>query len=103
VLPADVFDTIDLTSFVYNGIGAGDDWEFRLDSALPFCVHGQACEADTGNSMSEASAALYRAGITRDCNDRAVRAINGRKGRYRNARVDFLTEYVPELNITRGE
>lgn len=103
VLPADVFDTLDLTSFIYKGIGAGDDWEFLIDHAIPCCIHGQAVEADAGNHMSEASAALYLAGITRDRNDQTVRAINRRKRRSINSRVDFLTEYVPELNITRGE
>jgi hypothetical protein len=101
-MSADVFDTLDLTSFVYRGIGAGDDWECLVDGAVPLCVHGQACEADAGNRLGLVSAELYRVGITRDINDRAVLAINNRCGRPLHARVDFLTEYAPHLNIVRA-
>lgn len=100
-LAADVFDTIDLTSFIYKGIGAGEDFACGLDEVVPLCVHGQACEADAGSTLGPVSAALYGAGITRDMNDKTVRQINARLRRPRNARVDFLTEYVPHLNITR--
>lgn len=102
-LAADVFDTIDLTNFIYEGIGAGEDWECELDQqVVPVCIHGQACEADAGRNLGPVSAALYGAGITRDLNDKTVREINARKRRPRNARVDFLTEYVPHLNIVRA-
>ena len=106
VLPADVFDTLELAAYAYGGVGAGSDYQYSEDGELPLCVFGLACEAGGSSFVGPVPDALGMAGISRGTNDEAVRAINIRKGlspHRLNSRVDFLTEWVPELNVVRGE
>jgi hypothetical protein len=97
ILPADVYDTLDLTAFVYGGIGA----KAYSRAFQPSCALMQCMEAE-GGMFGEMWKSLNNVGVFGDHNDAAVRAINRRKGRSRNARVTF-TEWCEELGIVRGE
>lgn len=104
VLPADVFDTLELTALAFDGVGRVADFDYYTGAdPAPCCIHGMAYEAEPEGGAVEIRRALYAAGIDRSTNDQAVADINFRKGQNVNQRVDFLTEYVPHLNITRGE
>lgn len=103
-LQKDIFDTLDLVALVYGGVGAAADYDYGTENK-PCCIHGLAAEAEgvPWPLPSEVETALVTAGIGRKKNDEAVRAINARKGANPHARVDFITEYCPELGIVRGE
>lgn len=101
-LPAKVYDAIDATSRKYGGVGAGADFRFDDGAAIPepCCFHGLAAEAGVDE---DTRITLIACGLGRLRNDETVRAINRRKKRNTHARVDFITEYCPELGIVRGE
>lgn len=97
VLPADVFDTLELSALAYGGIGAGAF--FIYDG--PCCIHGHAYEAE-GNGDVGISLALRFAGIHPAVNDCAVNRINERKHKKCESRVSFA-EWCEELGVVRGE
>lgn len=106
VLPADVYDALDLSALAFGGIGGG---RVKDDCFTPLCAAGHARFLDSGKANG-------RAGVVRDTldavfvgddfvvgvNDRAVAAINRRKGAPSYARVTF-EEWSQELNVVRGE
>lgn len=116
VLPADVYDFLELSALEFGGIGAGYFGESyhstRTDIAYglaaPYCVLGHAAAAApagtplTGIDQLETTQALRTAGIKTYINDDAVKAINARLGRDDEARVPF-EEWARELGVVRGE
>lgn len=115
VLPADVYDTLELSALAFGGIGAGDFWDgVAIDDAknrAPCCVFGHAAFSEdppTGiyhtyfPPSTEVSIAMDESGLTVDTNDAAVQAINGRKAALWDARVSF-DEWCRELGVTRGD
>lgn len=100
VLPADVFDALELSALAFGGIGRGryahgeDTDALRDGSGSPCCVVGH-CAMLTGEGVfgNEALRALSRIGIGEDENDDAVP-----KGR----RLSWPA-YCAKLNIVRGE
>ena len=95
VLPADVWDTLELSALAFEGIGAGH----MFDADIPLCVVGHACYADSPSGAVED--ALWAADIWGPSNDFAVRTINRRRGTYSEARVPF-EDWAKELNVVRG-
>ena len=106
VLPADVFDALELSALAYGGIGAGryvaaDEREAAFHGGVPMCAVGHAWHLE-GLSSQEVTGALALAGIGFRQNDLAVRAINKRLNRDPNARVTFK-QWAKELNVVRGD
>ena len=108
-LPADVYDALELSALAFGGIGAGS---LTADHAYPYgvrgwhavdplCAMGHAGALD-GKYLGGAWKAVTKTGIDGPVNDFAVRVINRRKRRPRNARVTFR-EWCRELNVVRGE
>lgn len=91
VLPADVYDTLELSALAYGGIG-GRDWTDRHDR--PLCVMGHAIEAapDFRSEYTPFYKALVRANIHLATNDAAVPS---------RRRVSFR-EWCRRLNVVRG-
>jgi hypothetical protein len=96
ILPADTFDTLELTALVFGGVGAGIDHI----AECPVCVYGL---ADAAHPTSAVIAKhLIAADITRYTNDCAVRRINRRlRGRADTKRVQFA-DWCAELGVERG-
>lgn len=101
VLPADVFDALELSAEAFGGIGAGFMYHHG-DRFRPCCIHGLAefAEANEGYRLNDA---LFGAGIGGNDNDAAVYAINARKdpNGYNDTPVTFA-EWASELNVVRG-
>ena len=119
VLPADVYDTLELAAEAFGGIGGGPfylDGDVFEDSrerlTCPNCAHGLALFAeglgyarsyhDEEYGLSHLREALDAAGINASENDWGVAQINARKRRDENTRVTF-EEWVAQFNIVRGE
>jgi hypothetical protein len=103
ILPADVYDTLELMALAYGGIGAGMDFRISNGRLFPLCVFGLARDAaqvdpSFPSSASELTIALGNAGITRRTNDFAVYAIND----HTSSRVPFEA-WCEKLNVERGE
>lgn len=103
VLPADVYDTLELSALVWGGIGAD---AYHDDRGCPLCVYGHAYSAvgpgETSTPASVLSAFTNSRPISTGNNDHAVHAINRRKGTHLRARVTF-EEWCAELNVIRGD
>lgn len=89
LLPPEVFDALHLSSLEFGGIGGGD---FRDCDGTPLCAYGHV------NDVPGSWATMECARISPITNDKAVRAINKRRGAFRYARVTF-EEWCAELNI----
>jgi hypothetical protein len=99
VLPADVYDALELAALAFDGIGAGFMYHYN-NTDMPCCVHGLAQFACDDMTMNNA---LFIAGIEGKDNDAAVAAINERKnpGGYTDTNVTF-EEWCAELGVVRG-
>lgn len=110
VIPADVYDTIEFVALAYGGIGRGV-FARSADGAhvsghdpqahYPVCAYGIAQYAGVDDPYPSCLSEYLWLGIGTDENDRAVAAINRRKGRFTNARVTFR-EWAKELGVVRG-
>lgn len=114
VLPADVFDAIELEALVYGGIGAGlffkeiirDDG--GLNEHVPYCVWGMQSDLEETstiniiNPITEVAIALRSVGIGTGTNDSAVTKVNARRHRPVLNRISFKS-WAEELNVVRGE
>lgn len=105
ILPADVYDALELSALAYGGIGAGrwvEDGGAGFGSApadIPVCASGHAFAADPTNEMWHV---LQSADLGIRHNDPAVVRINVRRGNdYSLARVSFA-EWCAELGVERG-
>lgn len=99
VLPADVYDALELSATAFGGIGA-DHW---FIDEKPCCARGHAMFVmPEGGQLTTCIQVLTGVGISADVNDDAVWTINERRGRSRNSRVPFA-EWCKELNVVRGE
>ena len=114
VLPAHVYDALQVSALMYGGIGAGESvvgiaesfgklYETNPAACVPFCIRGHAWCAGVltadmvGDVMFRADFPIHYA-----ANDNAVLEINARKGVHdRRARVTF-EEWCAELNVVRG-
>lgn len=109
VLPADVYDALELVAEVFGGIGAGGmavfgsgNWSALIDgTARPNCAIGAAYFLD-GNFTGETREALRAVDITTAANDNAVARLNRMAGREQTTRVSFA-DWCAELHIVRGE
>lgn len=109
VLDANVYDALELAAEAFGGIGAGRAFDYTSgdrddDSSLaPNCMLGLADFAtDDSDFLGNAIVrAMRRLGTGAGESDAAVRAINERRGRRRNARVPFEL-WRQELCIVRG-
>lgn len=103
VLPADVYDTLELSAYAYGGVGGFWMWDYRY---APCCILGHAVFAVPPMKENPVVGALDRLHFSANliaANDRAVRSVNTRKGRKRpNARVPFA-DWCAELGVVRGE
>lgn len=109
VLPADVYDTLELSALAYGGIGAG--LLIRLDE--PCCAIGQMIEAGVPINLPEQYGDFPVYGFTARESDDAVEAINSlhgntidwRVGTWRRVgtwdRVPFAA-WCHRLNVVRG-
>ena len=98
VLPADVYDALEFSALVEDGIGAGRKFVVSTVGRVPYCIYGHA------NALcGECGDALRAAGIRAiGDNDRAVADINARKRTgNRDARVSFA-DWCAELGVERG-
>ena len=97
VLPADIYDALELSAEAYGGIGAcrERDW---LSGGTPYCVMGHARELHL-SVYGELQAVL---GGPRPMNDMAVVAINRAAGRPARDRVPFQV-WAEKLHVVRGE
>lgn len=97
VLPADIYDALELSALAFNGIGHGrfDDGGDDDGTLCPRCVHGHAMFADNNASgaPSDLTDALWRAGLTYGTNDMIVG---------QGERISW-DEYCRRGNIVRGE
>lgn len=99
VLPAHVFDTLELSALAYGGIGAekaSDVW------GVPLCVAGHAYDAGmVPEGQLGAVTFLSWYGLSVRESDAAVWAINRRRRRVPGARVPFAG-WCAELGVERG-
>jgi hypothetical protein len=130
VLPADIFDTLELSAYAFGGIGAGtyndgedDATDFvgeegeLLNFRRGYDVEFQGADAPAPKLIAPvcavghaAFAAIPRSfdwfsmidGNTITANDDAVEAINARKGVELSTKVTF-EEWARELNVVRGD
>lgn len=101
VLPADVFDTLELSALAFGGIGKGRYFDFAGDKVVaPVCIigHGYCAASKSGFPFDHSDAeviltALYNAGITVGVNDDAVGG---------DGSIDF-PEWCKRLNVVRGD
>ena len=104
VLPADVYDALEMSALAYGGIGArhwtdAGSTGYGADPLdVPFCISGHARACDPSRTVN---AELHHADISIVTNDTAVRAINARKRGPLTARVTFA-EWCAELGVERG-
>jgi hypothetical protein len=105
VLPADVYDTLELSALAYGGIGGG---RFHDKRGAPYCVRGHAAAAASSSDKDwyprggPVNEALTDAGLGLAPNDRAVHSLNARRdGAWLNRRVRF-EDWCKELNVVRG-
>lgn len=93
VLPADVYDALELSALAFGGIGAGLWFEGTTSrrGEIPCCVHGHAIAVDDA-LFSRVGMELYRVNITMDANDAAVG---------RGNKIHFAT-WCRRLNVVRG-
>lgn len=101
VLPADVYDTLELSALAYGGVGGGWHFDSREQPPTPLCAYGHAAFADA-LPRNDVTRALGDAGIGPFGNDDAVARINERRGKFCYARVSF-EEWCQALNVVRGE
>jgi hypothetical protein len=95
VIPADVYDYLELSAEAAGGVGG---WAFRDDQGVPVCIWGHAGDANA----SEVVDALSGTGISFVTNDDAVAEINAKIGVERHsARVPFAL-WAEELGVVRG-
>lgn len=112
VLPADVFDALELSALAFGGIGAGAWYEDTTgeryvgwrDDRVPFCAIGHAEFVDAGVAV----AALKAVGIDIGLNDISVQAINLRKNPRPERSLDLqkrvpFRDWCSELGVVRGE
>lgn len=106
VLPADVYDMLELSALAFGGIGGPDVWEGDGDDAFncPVCIYGHAAFAVAASSIMDGP--IYRALERVDINggiesDGAVYRVNERKRRPRTSRIPF-PEWCAELGVVRG-
>lgn len=93
MLPADIYDALELSALAFGGIGRGIDWLNDSEGATcPICVHGHANYLEDGTDAI--SRALYEAGISRYENDKRIVGSGGR--------ISWAT-YCRRGNIVRGE
>jgi hypothetical protein len=103
VLPADVYDALELSAEAYGGIGAGQ-WH---KNDCPICFVGHVYYAGISETCDIDPQWLRDAMLLHDdslegLSDRAVRAINARNGiEDRESRVSFA-DWCAELGIVRG-
>lgn len=101
VLPAEVYDTLELSAIAFGGIGAGEC--FVNDE--PYCLAGHFLFAADTESLAPnpmRAALLGPRECYADFNDPAVQRINRRRGAPLNARVSFA-EWCAELHVVRGD
>lgn len=105
VLPADVFDALELSVLAYKGVGqpAVQVYDENCKGIGPCCIYGHAIWAEDTNVIyaGEIATALSRAGISGLESDEAIASINRRRGRDPERRVSWPA-YTRELNIVRG-
>lgn len=128
VLPADIFDTLELSAYAFGGIGAGQYNEGQDDATdyvgnegellrmpVTYDVEISGAQAPTlGEPICAVGHAAFAAiprrfdwwtlinGNTISENDIAVRSINVRKGSLDSVKVTF-EEWARELNVVRGD
>lgn len=95
-LPADVYDTLELSSLAYGGIGAGNNQV----GGTPYCVYGHARFAD--GWMGDVEIALRCTGLTLFTNDNAVSDFNTRHGLDAMSRIGFA-DWCDELGVERSD
>lgn len=118
VLPADVYDTLELAAEANGGVGFGRDFEPRgpgagnppgywerlivpVDRNKPCCIFGLAIFS-TGENYRYTSAmfeALYTATIPRGTNDDVVSKWNQKTGQMKMP----FSEWCKALGVVRGE
>ncbi len=103
VLPADIYDTLELAAYAHGGIGAGS--MFYIDQYEPCCIHGLLNFATTLEiapvDMSHpANRAMLAAGIGVAESDEAVYKIRDRNNH--SSPVTFKA-WCRELNVVRGD
>lgn len=106
VLPADVYDTLELSALAYGGIGAQRFYDQDYPVGEPYCAFGHAYFASGSTDSpymtdNKITAALVKAGIYVADNDKAVRRYNTQLGRHPNARIPF-DDWCRILNVRRG-
>jgi hypothetical protein len=105
VLPAAVYDTLELSALAFGGIGA--HWLFDTQNAsdAPFCVFGHAGFAtnrpEFSNPIATALDKIFDLDAVTANNDAVVRINNRKRIPVESARVSFA-EWCKELNIVRG-
>lgn len=102
VLPADVYDTLELAAEAFGGVGANFMFHGG-DFHRPCCAHGLAAFAQ-GGIIGPMTYTLFDFGISGEANDIAVYAINARKdpGGYNDTPVSFAA-WCAELGVVRGD
>lgn len=105
VLPADVYDTLELSAHVFKGIGAPEVGEYDGGTIIcPICIYGHAAFVTDafGILRDPIARALDEVGIDGSSDsDEAVYRINARKRRPSTSRVTF-PEWCAELGVVRG-
>lgn len=100
VLPADVYDALELSAEYAGGIGAGSFFEDD-EEEIPCCAVGHALFLG-GNVCAELRILQNEDGSLVVPSDRAVKAINLRRARPAQERVPF-SDWCAELGVVRGE
>jgi hypothetical protein len=99
VLPADVYDALELSALAFGGVGGGDYSE-GVDHN-PCCIHGHAASA-CGGMPWQWTFLNDMIGVSTVTSDRAVARINARlEAAYEDARVPF-SDWCAELGVVRG-
>jgi len=108
VLPADMYDALEFSAFVYGGIGAGSFTRVVNGfEKIPCCIYGHARDLQPsiyGNetpAVNDLTTALRACGISTFVNDAAVNAILHRHPARLFKQVSF-DEWCRELNVVRG-
>lgn len=105
ILPADVYDTLELAALAYGGVGQGSWTTVGVDGeVVPVCAHGLAEFADNTAFLDHSSPlrmALRLAGVTIEANDTTVRNWQARHKANSLTRMPW-DEYCAALNIVRG-